>query len=488
MTTAQTHDHRIIVIGAGPGGMCTAIKLLEAGIQDFVVLEKASGVGGTWWHNRYPGAECDVKSHLYSYSFELKRDWSRPFAGQTEILEYLESVATKYGIKHYIRFEHQVRSARWSDKDTRWCVETTDAQVFRAPILVSGMGMFNELEMPNIGGRDEFGGTLFHSARWNRGHDLRGKRVAVIGSAASAVQFIPEIAHKTNKLHIFQRTANWVAPKDDTPYTHEQLAHFTQDPNAIHESRAQIYKELNEFILFSDAAKQKEYTQLALDNMAVVKDPALRKKLVPKHPFGCKRPLFSNLYYPVFNLPQVELVTDKVERLSSKGVVTADGVEREVDTVILATGFKVTQYLSAIEVVGRQGVRLDDAWSDGAQAYLGITTSGFPNLFMLYGPNTNNGSIISMLEIQVDYVLKQIRRLEREQLAFIDLRPEVERNYNDAMQKEIKAVDVWAANCGNYYSAKSGRIVTQWPHTIDEFAARMVRPDEQVYEAKRIPT
>ena len=486
MTIAQIYDHRIIVIGAGPGGICTAIKLLEAGIQDFVVLEKAGGVGGTWWHNRYPGAECDVKSHLYSYSFELKRDWSRPFAGQAEILEYLEFVATKYGIKSHIRFEHEVRTARWADQDARWTVETADGQVFRAPILVSGMGMFNELEMPSFAGLDEFGGTLFHSARWNRAHDLSGKRVAVIGSAASAVQFIPEIAHQTAKLHIFQRTANWVAPKEDTPYSAEQLAHFTSDPNAIHASRAQIYKELNEFILFSDPVKQNEYTQFALDNIAVVKDPALRKKLTPTHPFGCKRPLFSNLYYPVFNLPQVELVTDKVERLSKKGVVSAAGVEREVDTVILATGFKVTQYLSAIEVSGRNGVRLDDAWSDGAQAYLGITTSGFPNLFMLYGPNTNNGSIISMLEIQVDYILKQIKRLEREQLAFIDLRPEVERSYNDSMQKEIKAVEVWAANCGNYYSAKSGRIVTQWPHTIDEFASRMVRPDEQVYEAQRV--
>ena len=252
--------------------------------------------------------------------------------------------------------------------------------------------------------------------------------------------------------------------------------------------RAQIYKDLNEFILFSDPDKQHEYTQFALDNIAVVKDPALRKKLTPNHPFGCKRPLFSNLYYPVFNLPQVELVTDKIERLSKTGVVTADGVEREVDTVILATGFKVTKYLSAIEVSGRNGVRLDDAWSDGAQAYLGITTSGFPNLFMLYGPNTNNGSIISMLEIQVDYIMKQIKRLEREQLAFIDLKADVEKQYNDSMQQEIKAVDVWAANCGNYYSATSGRIVTQWPHTIDEFAARMVRPDEQVYEAKRART
>ena len=488
MASTQQHDHRIIVIGAGPGGMCTAIKLLEAGIKDFVVLEKAAGVGGTWWHNRYPGAECDVKSHLYSYSFELKRDWSRPFAGQAEILEYLESVADKYAIKPYIRFQHEVRAARWVDRDARWQVETADGQIFRAAVLVSGMGMFNELEWPSFAGLDEFTGTLFHSARWNHAHDLTGKRVAVVGSAASAVQFIPEIAHQTGKLHIFQRTANWVAPKDDVPYAAEHLTSLKTDPNAIHELRAQIYKDLNEFILFSDAAKQQEYTQLALDNIAVVKAPALRTKLTPNHPFGCKRPLFSNLYYPVFNLPQVELVTDKIERLSNKGVVTADGALREVDTVILATGFKVTKYLAAIEVSGRNGVRLDDAWSDGAQAYLGITTSGFPNLFMLYGPNTNNGSIISMLEIQVDYIIKQIKRLAREQLAFIDLKADVEKQYNDSMQQEIKAVDVWAANCGNYYSATSGRIVTQWPHTIDEFAARMVRPDEQVYEAKRAST
>ncbi len=485
MNSAQQHDHRVIIIGAGPGGLCAAIKLLEAGIQDFVVLEKAAGVGGTWWHNRYPGAECDVKSHLYSYSFELKRDWSRPFAGQEEILEYLEFVATKYGIKPHIRFNHEVRSACWQDNDARWTVETADGQTFRAPIVVSGMGMFNELQWPNIAGLDEFGGTLFHTARWQRDHNLTGKRVAVIGCAASAVQLIPEIAARTGRLHIFQRTANWVAPKEDTPYTAAELAHLHNDPNAIHESRAQIYKELNEFILFSDPAKQHEYTQFALDNIAVVRDPELRRKLTPTHPFGCKRPLFSNVYYPVYNLPQVELVTDKVERLTRTGVVTADGVEREVDTVILATGFKVSKYLSAIEVSGRDGRRLDDAWSDGAQAYLGITTSGFPNLFMLYGPNTNNGSIISMLEIQVDYILKQIKRLAREQLAFIDLKPEVEKRYNDSMQKEIKAVDVWAANCGNYYSAASGRIVTQWPHTIDEFAARMVRPDEAVYEAQR---
>jgi cyclohexanone monooxygenase len=484
MTAAQKHDFRVIVIGAGPGGICTAIKLLEAGIKDFVVLEKAAGVGGTWWHNRYPGAECDVKSHLYSFSFELKADWSRPFSGQAEILDYLQQVATKYGILPYVRFQHAVTAAHWNDATSQWQV-TVDGQEFRAPIVVSGMGMFNELAWPDFPGLDTFGGKLFHSARWDQGYDLAGKRLAVIGSAASAVQFVPEIAHKTRALHVFQRTANWVAPKEDTPYTPEQLAHFTQDPNAIHESRAQIYRELNEFILFSDPVKQTEYTKAALDNIAVVKDPALRAKLTPTHPFGCKRPLFSNLYYPIFNLPQVELVTDRIARLSKQGVVTADGREREVDAVILATGFQVTRYLSAIEVTGRHGRRLDQAWSDGAQAYLGITTSGFPNLYMLYGPNTNNGSIISMLEIQVAYILRQIKRLEREHLAWLDLRIEVETRYNDSMQREIKAVDVWQANCGNYYSVKSGRMVTQWPHTIGDFMARTCEPDEHAYEARR---
>ena len=485
MSSAQNPKHRVIIIGAGPGGMCTAIKLREAGIDDFIVLEKAGGVGGTWWHNRYPGAECDVKSHLYSYSFELKTDWSRPFAGQAEILEYLEHCAEKFGVLPYIRFEHTVTAARWDDVTAEWEVTTADGQQFRAAVLISGMGMFNELAWPAVPGLDTFGGKLFHSARWDHDHDLTGKRVAVIGSAASAVQFVPEIAHETAQLHLFQRTANWVAPKEDAPYTPEQLAHLRNDPNAIHASRAQIYKELNEFILFSDAAKQQEYTAAARANIDVVKDPALRAKLTPTHPFGCKRPLFSNLYYPVFNLPQVELVTDRVERLNANGVVTVDGRERAVDTVILATGFQVTRYLSAIAVTGRNGRRLDDAWSDGAQAYLGITTSGFPNLYMLYGPNTNNGSIISMLEIQAAYILRQIKRLEREQLAWLDLRPEVETQYNDSMQREIKEVEVWQASCGNYYSVASGRVVTQWPHTIGEFNRRTTEPDEQVYRAER---
>ena len=482
MSTTNTSNHRVIVIGAGPGGLCTAIKLREAGIEDFVILEKAAGIGGTWWHNRYPGAECDVKSHLYSFSFELKRDWSRPFAGQAEILDYLHHCADKYGVEPFCRFGHAVTSADWNDDTALWTVTTDDGAKFSAPFVVSGIGMFNDLLWPDVPGLDTFAGTQFHSARWQHDCDLTGKRVAVIGSAASAVQFVPEIAAQTAALHIFQRTANWVIPKEDEPYTDAQLAHLRDDPEAIHQSRRTIYEELNDFILFNDPEALREAEAAGLENLSCVRDPEVRAKLVPTHPFGCKRPLFSNRYYPVFNLPHVELVTDSVARITDTGVITADGTLREVDVVILATGFEVTRYLSAIKVTGRNGTRLEDAWNDGAQAYLGITTHGFPNLFMLYGPNTNNGSILFMLERQIEYAVRHIQQAQAQNLAWMDIRADVESDYNEAMQRDIGAVAVWQANCGNYYSVKSGRMVTQWPHNLDEYTARTTRDDAHVYE------
>lgn len=482
MTTPHTLNPRILIIGAGPGGMCMAIKLQEAGIKDFVILEKAAGVGGTWWHNRYPGAECDVKSHLYSFSFEIKRDWSRPFAGQPEILAYLEHVAKKYNVLPHVRFNTEVASAHWLDALSCWEVETADGTVYRAPIVVSGIGMFNALSWPEIPGLEHFAGKVFHSARWDPDYDLTGKRVAVIGSAASAVQFIPEIAARTGQLHVFQRTANWVAPKDDAPYTPEQIAHFRNDPHAIHEARQRVYREIEDFMLFDNAKLQGDLTALALKNIGVVKDPVLREKLTPTYPFGCKRPLFSNLYYPVFNLPHVELVTDRIDHIASDGLVTSDGRKREIDVLIMATGFEVSRYLSAIAVTGRRGLSLEDAWNDGAQAYLGIMTSGFPNLFMLYGPNTNNGSILEMIEIQVGHIVKQIQRMHAERLVMLEVRAEEEARYNEALQRDIRKVEVWQAACGHYYNARSGRMVTQWPHTISEFRRRLESPDPAAFE------
>jgi cation diffusion facilitator CzcD-associated flavoprotein CzcO len=348
-------------------------------------------------------------------------------------------------------------------------------------VLIAGLGMFNELNWPVIPGMDDFAGHSFHSARWDWDHDLTGERVGVIGSAASAVQFVPEIAPEAGRLFVFQRAANWVLPKLDTPYTEEELEHFRAHPEAVLAKRQEIFDSVDPRITFADPEAVAMQTKLGLEAIEVVEDPEVRRKLTPTVPYGCQRPLLSNYYYPTFNRPNVELVTEPIERITEHGIVTTDGVERECDTIVYATGFKTTQYLSAIEVTGRGGVRIADAWADGAHAYLGVTTAGFPNLFMLYGPNTNNGSIIYMIEAQVEYAVRHIQWMDREGLAWIDVRPEVEAEYNDHLQADMARVGPWTAgNCHNYYWA-GGRIVTQWPHSMSEYRRRTEAPDEDAF-------
>ncbi len=390
-------DLRIAIIGAGPGGLCMAIRLKQAGFDDFVLLEKGEGVGGTWYHNRYPGCACDLPSQLYSFSFEVKRDWSRPYGTQSEILGYMQNLAEKHELLPRCRFGSGVRAARWDESRACWTLELESGEAVEAEVVVSAIGMFNELSWPDIDGLDSFAGTRFHSARWDWDHDLSGETVAVIGSAASAVQFVPEIVKEAGQVHLFQRTANWVMPKADEPYTEEQLEGLRTDENLALSIRAEAYQQIDGGMTFSDPAKLAEMEGYGLAAIEVVEDPAVRRKLRPQHPFGCKRPLLSNHFYVAFNRPNLELVTDAIERIEPDGVVTVDGRARRVDTMIIATGFSTTKYLSAIDVRGRRGQRIDDAWNDGARAYLGVTTTGFPNLFMLYGPNTNNGSILSMI-------------------------------------------------------------------------------------------
>jgi cation diffusion facilitator CzcD-associated flavoprotein CzcO len=478
----EPRDLSIAIIGAGPGGLCAAIRLRQAGFEDFVILEKAGGLGGTWHHNRYPGCACDIPSHLYSFSFEPKCDWSRPYASQGEILAYLEHCAEKYGLLPYCRFGCGVRSATWDEGRARWTLRLETGEAVEADVVVSALGMFNELAWPEIPGLDDFAGTQFHSARWNWDHDLAGETVAVIGSAASAVQFVPEIAKRAGQVHLFQRTANWVMPKQDTPFTPKQLARFAEHPETVAAVRAEIFRGVDAGMTFSDPVALAEMEAQVLAAIEVVEDPALREKLRPRHPFGCKRPLLSNDYYAAFNRPNLELVTDAIERITGDSVVTADGRARRADTLILATGFATTKYLSAIEVVGRGGRRIDEAWSDGACAYLGITIAGFPNLFMIYGPNTNNGSILHMIESQVDYTVRQVQRIAAEGLAWIDVRPDVMERYNDDVQAAIGRVAVWQADCRGYYRSPSGRIVTQWPYSMSEFRERTSKPDADAYE------
>jgi cation diffusion facilitator CzcD-associated flavoprotein CzcO len=472
---------RIAIIGAGPGGLCMGIRLLGAGFQRFEILEQAGGVGGTWYHNRYPGCACDVPSHLYSFSFELKTDWSRPYAPQPEIRAYLEHCVRKYGLLPHCRFGDAVRRARWDEAAPGWTLELASGRRLDADVVVSAIGMFNETALPEIPGLDSFAGSCFHSARWNRDHDLAGETVGVIGSAASAVQLVPEIVKQAGRVHLFQRTANWVAPKEDAPYTEKQLERFRSDPAAALAVRQKIFDSFGGPGLFEQVRPDMEVACRAA--MAVVKDPALRARLLPDHPWGCKRPLFSNDYYPAFNRPNLELVTDGVERITRAGVVTRGGREHRLDTLIFATGFATTKFLSAIDVTGRGGLALADAWREGAQAYKGVTTAGFPNLFMLYGPNTNSDSIVSMIEYQADHVLRQIQRVAREGLAWIDVKPAAMAAWNAELQRKIAAVGLWQAGCTDYYRAPSGRNVTQWPGSMPALERALAGLDEEAYEA-----
>lgn len=473
---------RIVIIGAGPGGLCMGKRLLDEGFDNFEILERGDGVGGTWNFNRYPGCECDIPSALYSFSFAIKPDWSKPYGTQPEILAYMQDLAERFDLLKHCRFGASVTAATWDHASALWTLTLADAATVTADVVVSAIGMFNGLSWPTIDGLDAFTGTMFHSGQWDWNHDLTDRRVAVIGSAASAVQIVPEIVEVAGQVHLFQRTANWVLPKIDTVFTEEQLRGFRADPAPILAFRAEVESNVNKGMTFAFPEVNAEREAIVRAAIDVVADPDVRRKLVPDHPFGCKRPLASNVYYPAFNRPNLELVTDPIDRITAHSVITADGTEREVDTIILATGYTASRYLQALDVVGRDGRHIAEAWADGAQAYLGITTAGFPNLFMLYGPNTNNGSILTMIEYQVEHVLAHLHRMVDDDIRWVDVTPQAMQTYNDEVQAAIAGVVVWQAGCNGYYRSASGRVVTQWPFSMTEFQRRTADLDPAAYE------
>lgn len=479
---ATRADKKIAIIGAGPGGLCMGIRLKAAGFEDFVILERSEGVGGTWNLNRYPGCAVDLPSFFYSFSFEKKYDWSRPYAPQAELLAYMEGVAEKYGLLPHCRFAHDVERVVWNETTSNWTVSIAGREAVEADVVVSAVGMFNDLVYPEIDGIDAFEGPAFHSARWDASVPLEGKRIGVIGSAASAVQIVPELVDVAARVDLYQRTANWVLPKEDEPYTADQLAAFRKDPALLDQQRDEYFAVVDAGMTFQNEEMLALTADAGAAALEVVEDPVLREKLRPTHPYGCKRPLVSNRFYPAFNRENLALVTDPISEITKTGVRTADGTEREVDLIVFATGFSATKYLSALDVTGRDGLHIDTAWADGASAHLGITTAGFPNLFMLYGPNTNNGSILEMIEHQTHHVRLHLERLADRGLAWTDVKPEAQAAYNARVQEAIAGVSVWNHDVNGYYRSKSGRVVTQWPFSMTRFREMTNALDPNDYE------
>ena len=455
----------VAVLGAGAGGIAMGVSLKRAGF-DFTIFEKSDGVGGTWRDNTFPGAACDVPSHLYCYSFEPNPWWSRTYATQPEILAYLERCCDRYGVRPHVRTGTAIRRARWEGPGAGWELTAESGERFRADVVVSALGMLNVPKVPEIPGAGRFRGRAFHSARWDHSKSLAGERVASIGTGASAIQYVPAIAPEVEHLTVFQRSPVWVSPRIERAYTPQEQRRFARVPLVARWHRLGIWLTYQRARFDVDADQTVALTELARSYLArKVADPELRARLTPEHPVGCNRPLMSRQWYPALTRPNVSVVTEPVVEITETGLRTADGELREVDTIIYGTGFRANEFLSAIEVVGEGGRRLHDDWADGAEAYLGLSVAGYPNLFMLYGPNTNGvNSILFFIEAQAHYVTGALRAMSVLGLGSVDVRRRVMDRYNRRIQAAM-AGTVWMAGCTNYFRAASGKVVTQLPYS-----------------------
>jgi cation diffusion facilitator CzcD-associated flavoprotein CzcO len=462
---------RVAIVGSGFSGLGMAAALLRHGIDDFVVLEKADDVGGTWRDNTYPGAACDVPSLLYSYSYVPNPGWSRSFSPQGEILDYLRCFAAGQGILPHIRFGHGVTRARWDDESSGWVIETTAGTIV-ADVLVSARGPLSEPKLPSIPGIERFTGTMFHSARWNHEHDLTGERVAVIGTGASAIQFVPRIQPEVGRLSVFQRTPPWIIPRRDRTLGRLEHRVFRAVPPVQQSVRAAIYWGRELYVLGFVGTERRRRRMMGAAELVArrhlanqVPDPGLRDRLTPHYDMGCKRILISNDYYPALSQPNVDVVTDPIVEVTEHSVVTADGTEHPVDTVIFGTGFDVTNPETARTTIGRGGVSLADAWSTGLAAHRGTTVAGFPNLFIMVGPNTGLGhtSIVFVIESQIAYVLGALDAMSRDGIAALDPRREAQDQWNRRLAERSRRTVWTAGGCDSYYLDDRGHNVAVWP-------------------------
>jgi cation diffusion facilitator CzcD-associated flavoprotein CzcO len=487
----SANDLDVLIIGTGFSGLCMGVKLLEAGMKSFLILERAGEVGGTWRDNHYPGCACDIQSHLYSFSFEQNPKWTRMFAPQPEIKAYLQHCAEKYGLLPHIRFGADVASARYEESEAQWHVTTRDGRSFRARALVAGIGGLAIPAIPSIEGLETFEGKRFHSAQWDHQYDFTGKHVAVIGTGASAIQFVPKIAERAAQLDLYQRTPPWILPKPDREISPFERKLFRWLPLTQHLFRSAIYWLLEmRVIAFTVRPKLARQAQtLAWRHIArFIKDPELRRKLTPDYMIGCKRILMSNDYYPALAQPNVEVVTDGIREVRPRSIVTADGREREVDAIVFGTGFKAQDPIPRGLFFGRNGLDIVDAFKDGMEAYLGTTVHGFPNFFILMGPNTGLGhnSMVYMIESQVHYAMECLRAMRTHRLRAVDVRPEVQSRFNGWLQKRLVHT-VWSSGCRSWYLNANGKNTTLWPGFTFTFRrlTRRFRKTDYVFEAEK---
>ena len=489
--TAIEVDH--LIVGAGFGGLCAAIKLDEAGERDFVVIEKDSDVGGTWHINTYPGAECDVPSQLYSFSFALNPDWSKVYSPQQEIWEYTKRVAIESGVLDRCVLSTTVDHATWDEGQQRWIVTTThvatgEERTYAARTVVSAAGGLSEPSLPDIEGIESFAGEVFHSARWDHDVDLRGKRVAVIGTGASAIQLVPEVAKVAGRVDVYQRTPNWIIPRNERRFTRLEKTLFRHVPGAQRAVRAGVYATLEArvpaFVRFPAAMRAVE-AQAKKHIAHGISDPELRAAVTPQYRAGCKRILVSNKWYPALDRDNVELITDGIARVSSSGIVDRTGAQRDIDVLIIATGFHVTDPPIAQHITGRAGRTLAEVWDEkGMRAYKGTTIHGFPNLFQIVGPNTALGhsSMIFIIESQVRYVVDAVRTMRQRALAAIEPTAEAQESWTAMVLARMRKTVWTTGGCASWYLDRFGNNVTLWPGQTFTFRRHLSRFDPASYD------
>jgi cation diffusion facilitator CzcD-associated flavoprotein CzcO len=480
----------VLIVGAGFSGICMAIKLLEAGMKSFLVIEKSDDIGGTWWENRYPGCACDIPSHLYSFSFAPSTEWTRMYPGQQEIHDYLKRCVERYGLAPYLRLNARFQEAIWDESKGVWNATAGDGMRICARVLVSGMGALHVPRNPDLHGLSRFKGPAFHSATWDHSVALEGKNVAVVGTGASAIQFVPQIAPRVGKLYLFQRTPPWIVPRLDFAFSEKWKTRFRSIPITRWALRQYIFwrQEFRVLGFLGNESIRKKAEEIAHRHLTRrIKDPKLRAALTPNYQLGCKRVLVSDDYYPTLNRSNVELVTEGIAEVREDSIVTRDGVERPLDVLIYGTGFRATEPLIGCRLVGKGGVEIHNAWGKRMSAYLGVTVSGFPNLFMLLGPNTGLGhnSVVLMIEAQVRYAMKCLKLMNRHKHRMMEVRPEKQQRFVEEVYRRMGGTVWQSGGCRSWYQDQdTGEITTLWPGSVVDYLRRTRSVSPSDYELK----